>query len=86
MANVAYCANCRANFSDPAEVASITGSGKGMCVGCSSLVEVPHENASPFQPVAAAAVVDDEPAAEVDEPAADVEYQREPAAVYEPVE
>jgi len=57
-----------------------------MCVGCSSLVEVPHENASPFQPVAAAAVVDDEPAAEVDEPAADVEYQREPAAVYEPVE
>jgi hypothetical protein len=27
-----------------------------MCVGCSSVVEVPHENASPFQPVAVANV------------------------------
>ncbi len=56
MSSVAYCANCRANFSDPSEVASIVGGPKGMCVGCSSVVEVPHENASPFQPVAVANV------------------------------
>lgn len=52
MAALAYCANCRSNFTDPDDVAAIVSSENHMCRGCDAVrgADGPHENLSSFQP------------------------------------